>query len=689
MTLNGSAKNLFRLPSQELVPEIKRKFESWARYTQSNGLQRKIIASYNAYYGNYFDSKYPGLKNGGEQGEFALLAVNDLRNIIQHIYNNVTKDRVSFDSLSLNADVESMNATKMCNSILEYYFYEDKLINPCLATIEKALYCGTAYLFTGYDAKKELYGMDGDGQAVYEGALDFTSLSIFDVILDPTKEDFRKQDWVCVRTVANRWNLIAEYPQLEEELTRVPKIAELQHFMPFWQDDEDNIWLYSVYHKKTTNIPEGRFLQFCDNDVVLEEKPNPYPFLPIIECKPFNRAGGAYGHSVAFDLLPIQETNNLLNSTIVSNQRAFGVQNVIIPKESGIQKAEVAGALNIMEVNTDDQGRMMKPEVLQLCSTPTEIFKYIADGITSMERISGVNSAARGQPPASLTSGTAIALVATASNEFNSSVQNCWNSMLEEAALNLVCLVQKFVKTEQLLPIVGSSNTSNATSFSGQDILAVKRVRIQIGNPLSKTLAGRVEIANNLLQGGLIQPPDYMSVLQTGRLTTVLDAKSAQDSYIQEENEMLAKGQPIQMLATDNHQKHLTDHLLLTFRTDVRNNASILPGVLNHIQSHIDQMETMSQQNPTLLSLALGLPLQLPQPQFPGGQPGMPGPQGAASAGAVDANPSKPGGAPPPGSPDTGGRDKDTAQVAQGPDGAAKIANAAARHAGVAQIAGK
>ena len=43
--------------------------------------------------------------------------------------------------------------------------------------------------------------------------------------------------------------------------------------------------------------------------------------------------------------------------------------------------------------------------------------------------------------------------------------------------------------------------------FTGDDLTSVNRVIVDVGNPLARTTAGRVEMAEQLLQMGVIKTP--------------------------------------------------------------------------------------------------------------------------------------------------------------------------------------
>jgi hypothetical protein len=234
-----------------------------------------------------------------------------------------------------------------------------------------------------------------------------------------------------------------------------------------------------------------------------------------------------------------------------------------------------------------------------------------------MQTIVGVSPISRGTTN-SLTSGTAIAVATSAQQVYNSNIENGYIKMVETVSMQLINLCKNFMATEEILGITGQARMFMVTSFTGDTLSPVNRVRITIGNALAKSLAGRLEIANQLLGQGLIKPSQYIEVLQTGNVNNTLDASTQDQSLILLENEDLARGETVIMSILDDHQSHINGHKQLLLRPDVRKSAEIVGLVMNHIQEHLDAMIKLSMENPMLLSLSANQPVQLPTPNAPG-----------------------------------------------------------------------
>ena len=79
--------------------------------------------------------------------------------------------------------------------------------------------------------------------------------------------------------------------------------------------------------------------------------------------------------------------------------------------------------------------------------------------------------------------------------------------------------------------------------WSKDDLSTIQRVVIEVGSPLQDQTAGKMEIATQFLQYGLVnRPGKYFEVLTTGRLDDVFMSEKAAEDLIIRENQYLADG---------------------------------------------------------------------------------------------------------------------------------------------------
>lgn len=619
-------------PARQTADELMKRATSFFVKGQSNGYLTLLKKLWCAYYG-----LNPGMNGGdshevkfvGEQGELTYINVNHFRNLAQHMNIMITASRPTMEAQAINTDYKSLAQATLANGILQYYMRQKKLEDCIKRAVEMSIVLGSSYIKLEWNATDgELYEIDAESQeSTYEGDLEFTNLSPFDVIFDGTKESW-KHDWMMVRTWKNKYSLMAKYPEYADKIKMLQTKSDqsVYRFGLFSNDETDDIPVYEFFHKKTEALPEGRYLLYLSPEVVLLDTKLPYRQIPIFRIVPNEILGTPYGYTPLMDLYPIQEAINTTYSNILSNQNAFGVQNIFVKRGSDIALSSIAGGLNIMEGNE-------APEAVNLTQTPEEIFKFLDMLIKSAEVISGVNSVARGAPEASLKSGTALALVQSMALQFISGLQQSYVQLVEDVGTSLINILQDFAATPRVVAIVGKNNKPYLKEFTSDEISNISRVIVTLANPMSKSTAGKIQMAEQLLQMGLLTTPEqYFQVLNTGSLDAATEGTTSQLLLIKKENEKMLEGNVPLVSPLDQHQLHIKEHNANVLNDpDLREDPNLVRTVMEHIQQHMDALRNTDPQ----LLMVIG---QQPLPPMPGIMNGMP----------MDGQPQEEG-APPPG----------------------------------------
>lgn len=638
------------------VSFLQRKADVWFQDLSYNNYLEKIKNSWLSYHGHYYGQAHQ-ISYGGETGELVNLPVNHYRNIANHILTMTTASRPAFQAKSVNTDYKSQVQTVLANGLLDYYMREKRLEIYLKRSVEYAIILGAGFIKMEWNAtsgeiydyiepnEEEIVDYDEDGNAldedgnilnpypIYQGDVDFKNLSPFDVVFDSTKETYEENEWVVCRTFKNKYDLAEKYPEFKDEIIAKKTKSDIQrytiNFSPL--DETDDIPVYEFFHKSTETLPSGRYLLYLEGDTVLMDTPMPYRRLPVYRISPSDILGTAYGYTGMFDLLPIQDSLNSLYSTILTNQNAFGVQSILNPRGNDIRVSQVSEGMNFIEYNPVVNGQSGKPEPLNLTQTPGEIFNFAQMLERTMETLSGVNATARGNPEKQLTSGNALALVQSQALQYMSGLQQSYIMLIEDIGTGLIQLLQDFASVPRVAEIAGKSNKTKMQEFVGDDIDSISRVVVDVGNALAQTTAGRTQMADNLIQMGLIKTVEqYMSVINTGKLETMTEGQLDHNLLIRAENERLVAGdKEVIATAIDAHSQHIREHMNILADPDLRLDPDLVARVLAHIQEHIDLSQTT---DPNLLSIIGEQPLSPA-----GGTPISPetaaGPQPPASAG--------------------------------------------------------
>jgi hypothetical protein len=625
--------------TEELIAALKKKSKDHYTKLHSNKYLDNLKRLWRAYHGLYGDDNNAHeISFVGEQGELVSIPVNHFRNIAKHIYNMITATRPVMEARAVNTDYKSLSQTYLANSILEYYMREKGLENCIKIATEYAVVLGCGFVRVEWNetAGKLVHEDEESGAKMYEGDLEFSNLSPFDVVHDGTKDSW-SNDWLIVRSKRNKFDLAAKYPEQAEKIKKVQTVDQIfgKEYELFSNDDTDDVYIFEFFHRRTESMPEGRYCLYLDDDIALVDQGLPYRVMPVFRISAGEILGTPYAYSPMSDLYPIQEAINATYSTILTNQTAFGIPNVYIPDGSNISISTVAGGLNLV------QGQA-KPELIQMDPTPKEVFDFLGMLIQAQETLSGINSVIRGQPEASLRSASALSLIQSQAIQYISHLEQSYVKLIEDVGSNVVEILKDFARSPKLVTLVGKYNRTYLKEFTGEDLDAISRVIVDVGNALSRTIAGRVQMAEQMAQMGLLKTPQqYFMVVNTGRLDSAFEGDMAELLNIKKENENLMTGATVRAVAWDAHRMHILEHRSVLADPDLRQSEEVKKAVSEHIQEHIDLLRIidpdvlmlMGEQPLTPMDqlLGMGQPQPMPGPMAPGEQQLTPGPSQPAA----------------------------------------------------------
>jgi len=633
------------------VRVLDEKAQDWFTGVSDSSYLNKIERSWKAYYDNYYGdggSNSHRVSFGGESGELVNLAVNHYRNLARHIHVMVTGTRPAFQCRAINTDRKSLIQAKLGNGLLDYYMREMRLEEILKDAVQYAIVLGSGYIKLEWNSTagkiidylepnpEDIHETDEEGNLfdkegnllealpIYEGDVNFSLVSPYDVIFDSTKEYYDKNDWVVCRSTINKYDLAAKYPEFAQKIKEhdtVDKQQKARGSSPYSKRNQtDDIFIKEFFHKRTESMPEGKYMLYVNKDIILEDVDLQYRSLPIYRITPSSIMGTPYGYTDMFDLLPLQEMLNSMYSTAATNINAFGVQSILTPRGSDVEAEQVGDGMQFIKYNKE----FGKPEPMQLTATSPEVYQMMTLLERGMETLSGVNSVARGNPEQSLRSGNALALVQSQALQFVSGLQQSYIRLLEDVGTGTINLLKDFADSPRIIAISGLSNATEMKEFKSDDIKSINRVVVDTGNALMQTTAGRAQVAENLLQMGLIDNVDkYLMVLNTGNLDYLTDGKIDNLTLIKSENEAMINGQAQQAIWSERHSMHIKEHMEVLNDTELKKDAELVQLVLDHVQEHINLLRTT---DPIILQMIGETPIAPPMPPEGnnGGQGGAP-----------------------------------------------------------------
>jgi len=589
------------------------------KFIENSGILSELRKSYNSYYGNTFiDDVDQSLK---------AIHLNHYASLIRNVNNMVTGSRPAWEPRAVNTDLESQANTQLASGLLDYYMKEKHLEKKYTDSVLRSLFLRESWLSFDWNVTGgEIYGMNPEsGEPIHEGDIEVGTHSILDVMRDFNRRDMN-HDWFIVRKFKNRWSLAAKYQELAEKIKslqsddRFDIAYELDTSLKsnrLNKRNEDLISTYTLYHAKTEAMPQGRLVEICSDDIILFDGPLPYKRPYIIPITSGVRFDSAYGHSYMMDLLPVNDALDMCVSAILTNQAANAVQNFQGPKGASPKVTNIMDGMNYWEYDP----KAGKIESMDLLKTAPEVFNFANFLITQQELMSNVSQIGRGNAPPQM-SGTAMALLQQQAIQSTSGLQSSYTLALEAGGTAIIELLRTFAVVPRIAMISGKSKRAMMKEFTQKDLSGISRVTVDSANPLTKTSAGRMEIANSLLATpNMIKTPEqYIGVYTTGNVEPLYQHDNANRMLMLSENEELMAGKPQEVLLTDDDGIHVLEHSAILASSDARENPTVIQATLEHIQKHIDNARTKDPAVSAMLKQASFF--QAPPP--PMGQPGAP-----------------------------------------------------------------
>lgn len=659
----------------DLAREVFTRIESYYRRLPQMRMYKRWVAGWAAYNGlpnqdNPFD--VTELAYTGDESENANLQVPHLAALGRHLVNMVVQDRVALDPIPVNTDYASEAQTQVAKGILEFLIKSEGLEKLFTEATEIAIACGMAWQTAEWDPS---YGdwirqpdpRGGPGAVVYidpdtktpirEGRFVSRVFLPWDVVTDLSRGSDR-HIWLCTKTYESKYDLAAQNPTVAEE------ILSLQDVSRSWLTqttnkstkargsdiDGDLIPVFTFYHAPTPACPNGRWARLLSEGLLLGDGGLPYDSLPIVQHTAGHVIGSQFGDSPFLHGLGIQKVIDKLASALASNNLALAKQCLLLPEGATYSPSELAEGLSALYVPVGPNGELIKPEAIQLTKSAPETYQLLEKLVAMLAVITGVNAALSGADPAAQheLSGAAMVFLESQALRFVSGAQASFNNLVEGVGTRLIKILQRYAKSPKLARIAGKSRQFMMQEWNGSIFDGFDRVEIQRGNFSQNTPAFRLQIAENLRQGQMLDPgaagrEQYFEVMTQGTADPLTESHVTSKLNIRKENELLSQGEPAHALLTDDHRLHIDEHKTVLDRPDLRDGSPLAEQVaqatLAHIQEHISLLQDPA--NAPLLQLLGQQPLPPPMPPPPPpGAPAVPGPGGP---------PPPPGPMPPPG----------------------------------------
>lgn len=637
-----------RAEAPALVEELQRRRKDFCEHWRNSGRYSRVKRSYCYYHDLYYegeDINGAAIKIGGEEAEWDLMEISQYRSLLGRLKNYVTGGDIEWDTIARESNSATLEATKLGNEILDSYTgsSEHKLQRQLKQAGEDGIVLSEGYLWDFWDKTlgDELDAPEdeqGNQRIIRTGDFRFLCPSVHDVMYDLCALDFSDSSWVHVRRLENKWDLIAEHPEHKDEILKQKVYDDKDPLSNYGtyidterQRKADHIWVYYFYHKYTPALPKGRCTYYVSRDCVLKNGELRGGCIPVHRFIPAKQLLTSLGYTVGFELQAAQEALHLAATTIVTNQNSLGGNKIQLPGRTPINVGVLEGVGTVIQCDGEIKSH-------QFCQNAGEFFKSVDLWIAMMERTSGMNAAARGQPEPSLKAARAIEFTEARAKESSSDVDANYKIFCAEVGTSILkilhwemaALAKELGESEipeRAVTTLSATGQRITKKFNSESLQGLSHVQVVEGNPELATIEGRVRVAEMLVERGIIRDPTaIVHAMKTGDLDTFLELDENQTSLIKAENEAFLRGEDIPPPSEyDLHPSHVRGHLAAFATPQARRNSPALARMLAHNAVHWSKMEDPQiMARVAILYPNQAIPPPLPPSAPPGAPPGMP-----------------------------------------------------------------
>jgi hypothetical protein len=583
--------------------------EVWTRYKKHSDqwnasgdpIAQAVWKSYRTYHGiSSIDSTAStpdiDLVENGDDGALISMAINHYRSLVRHKLALNTAQRAAWDPQARTSGAEAMKQVRLTRNICDYYWTAKRFDQRNYDQAELMEIAGVGFCVQGWDYNAGL-GAQGDVWA--------QTIAPWEMCHQDVRNYLDCRFWIFVRW-ESRWDWVARLAKHQPEQAK--RLAELDVDDMFTcgvrtlrpeqsRSDTDQIPLLYVYANASTSCPHGRLAIVAQSDLTLVDTPLPYgPVAPVSRMCAAEYCGTSKPLANSWSMLPLMDGLYVAVTAVMTRLDFGAVPDVAISEDTEFEQGDLGG-LNLLRV---PEGTTMLPTLVDAMQIPPVLTEVIKLLVSTMEAMTGINSVTRGQPDANITSGSMAALIQSMAAQYNSAEDRAYNLALEELGTYLIGIVQRLAGEGQLVSIAGEDERWAIKSFKAEDLNQIQRVAVKVVPAILKTLGGKMEIADKLLERGLIKhAPEYYSVLETGNLSSPFKGAVDELTMINSENERMRRGEPVYVLITDNPYLHIQHHKC-ELDTDARDDPEYTKRQLEHITEHFRVANEMSLKTPDM-----------------------------------------------------------------------------------------
>lgn len=504
--------------------------------------------------------------------------VNKVLPTVQRRQARLCKNAPRFEVKPDNATTQAKDKARLEKQVLDMYFDKERVQEKRLHMMPGLMQCGHYYMGVDWDDQKGEMIPSPMGDIEYEGDINISLLSPFEIFPDPLGQTLEECAWIIRAKVRkldyfkthwpDRGNLVKEEDAWLLSLQYEMRLQSMTGQGPATSGVQNQMKSCAIeltyYEKRSKKHPNGRMVVVA-NGVLLHDGQLPVGEIPIVKFDDIPITGKFYSEAIVTHLRPIQDQYNKLIS-----RRADWTNRLLAGKYIAAKGSQLAQeALNdqsgeVLYYNPVPNG--MAPQAMPIPVIPQYAYTE-EDKLNQMfYDIAGEGDVSRGVLPSSSIPAIGMQLLL----EQDETRVQAITEQHEHAFARLGALILKyaeaFITNERLLKIADPNADYIIKKFSGSDLKSAHDVIVIRGSLAPASTAVKRNDILNLFNMGLLGDPanpetrsKVVQMLEFGETTGIWSQQSIDMAQVKKTIEMIESGIVPEIHEMDNHPLHIQE----------------------------------------------------------------------------------------------------------------------------------
>lgn len=426
------------------------------------------------------------LQNPSEANRY--ITVNKMRPLIDGVVGKLTQVAPDCRAVPLSYNPKDQQASDEANFIAGHYTRKFDRETQTKERVRWACVTGTSFVKVYWNAKSEvvmpLRDLSSGEITAYEslplGDVEEEIVPCFNILLDPTAQRDSDIRWVIHASVKPLSWFVDNYGEAGKAVRADAIAGQNAGYVDAYLEGANgsgNGWVqpssarlnnvdskkhaaivYEYWEKPSAQYPEGRYIVSTNQALLYAgdwpyKKKDDFPFIPL-RWQP--RSGTPYGHSLGFDLCPLQQSYNRIYSRALE-QFEQNKDYVMVERLSRVG----ADAFDQSAEDIDDKGRIYRkiyydrgsnpPSIQRAPGISADLFPFLQVLEKDMMDVAGLHDVSQGQAAAG-TPAESVKLLQRADNTQHSFIRADIEASIARIKEWEIALVDQFA----VAPFIGS-----------------------------------------------------------------------------------------------------------------------------------------------------------------------------------------------------------------------------------------